>query len=131
LGGHDILDGGNGSDKLSGGGGRDILIGGYGKDSLDGGSDDDILIGGPLTATASAIRKEWIRTDISYNSRVSHLRYGGGQNGSALLTWSTVPDDGSLDTLTGREGADWFWASSSEIVDREYDYFHKRYELIK
>src|SRR5205814_5426276 len=84
-----ILVGGNGADNLSSGNGRDILIGGAGQEStMVGGNGDDILIAGATgydtNATAlSAIAKEWLRSDITYQARISHLTgaTSGGLNG--------------------------------------------------
>jgi Ca2+-binding RTX toxin-like protein len=48
--GYALLDGGAGSDDLTGGGGYNVLLGGAGADTLDGGEDGgvvDLLIGGP------------------------------------------------------------------------------------
>ncbi|MCB1774089.1 MAG: hypothetical protein KDI88_10765, partial [Gammaproteobacteria bacterium] len=44
--GNDVLYGGDGADRLSGGTGDDMLVGGDGNDSLWGNADDDLLVGG-------------------------------------------------------------------------------------
>lgn len=44
--GNDVIDGGDGADKLFGDNGTDILLGGAGRDTLDGGNGSDILFGG-------------------------------------------------------------------------------------
>lgn len=136
-GGHDVLDGGDGADFLYGGAGLDVLIGGRGVDRLEGGADDDILIGGRYTRDASLVRREWIRTDIGYDARVSNLRLGGGLNGISALNSTTCPDDGAADVLYGGTGtssgvcsADWFWGSGAEAKDREYDWARGRFELL-
>jgi Ca2+-binding RTX toxin-like protein len=41
----DSLQGGSGNDRATGGAGRDILVGGSGNDRLNGGADDDLLSG--------------------------------------------------------------------------------------
>lgn len=130
YGGHDILDGGDGDDSLFGGVGDDLLIGGRGTDRLDGDGDDDLLIGGRLSGDSAAIRREWIRTDNTYDARVANLRNGGGLNGSVRLTSSNVVDDGLADTLNGGAGIDWFWGTAAEVKDREYDYSRSLFELI-
>src|SRR5262249_54232815 len=106
-----ILLGGKGNDTLSGGAGRDLLLGGLGNDALNGGGDDDILIGGTTSydanpAALDALMAEWRRTDQTYAQRHTHLRLGGGLNGTTLLNTTTVHDAGT-DTLTGGTGLDW------------------------
>ena len=119
-----ILLGGDGDDSLSSGNGRDILIGGAGQDTLSGGNGDDLLIAGStsydartpanLQALLCAIQPEWLRTDITYAARISHLTGAtpGGLNGANFLKASgagqTVFDDSSRDTLSGANGSDWF-----------------------
>ena len=120
--GDDILLGGDGDDLLVGGSGRDLLIGGSGADRLVGNADDDILIAGftawdDQAAALCAIMDEWSRTDLSYQERVTHLRFGGGLNGAITLNADpsqgavTVFDDNAADVLTGSAGIDWFFAN--------------------
>src|SRR5262245_22289395 len=114
-----VLVGGAGNDTLLGGSGNDILIGGKGSDTLHGNGGDDILIGSTTSYDANvaalcAVLSEWGRTDISYSTRISHLKGGsGGLNGSYVLTSATVVDDGVTDTLYGDAGTDWFFALMS------------------
>ncbi len=136
------LIGGDGNDRLTAGAGPSILIGGRGQDVLMGGAADDILIGGytdydtqvagttvthtiDLNALAD-LQREWSRTDLnaasSYLSRVNHLR-GIDQatprlNNNHFLSAAVVHDDATPDSLTGAGGMDWFWGTSSEILDR-------------
>jgi Ca2+-binding RTX toxin-like protein len=124
AGGNDVLVGGSGDDTLLGGPGRSLLIGGGGLDHLTGGSDDDLLIAGTTnydtnTAALLAVLSEWKRTDADYATRILHLRNGGGNNGTFVLTSSTVHNDTAADVLTGGAGQDWFWAHLSEITDRD------------
>jgi Ca2+-binding RTX toxin-like protein len=112
--GADVLVGGSDDDMLEGGRGRDILLGGFGADELDGGRDDDFLIGDRYRQEHSevalaAIRAEWTREDLSAADRRVHLRFGGGLNGPYLIDFNTVGGDGLSDTLTGGDGADWFF----------------------
>jgi Ca2+-binding RTX toxin-like protein len=111
-----LLLGGAGDDVLYGGGRRDILIGGLGADILRGGGDDDLLIGGTTVHDAnfpalSVVASEWVRTDVDFATRVSHLNgsLAGGLNGSVVLTPLTIQDDGALDDLYGDLGQDWFF----------------------
>jgi large repetitive protein len=118
--GNDIILGGDGQDKINGGRGRDILIGGRGKDRLIGGPGDDILIGGSTdhdrnNQALSAIRAEWTALR-SFNSRVQHIRNGGGRNGSYVLNASTVHADGDVDRMVGGAGRDWLWAECIDDV---------------
>jgi Ca2+-binding RTX toxin-like protein len=119
------------TDTLLGGSGNDILIGGLGADTLRGNGGDDILIGGTTSydsnvAALCAVLREWGRTDISYSTRVSHLKGGtGGLNGAYALTTATVFDDGVADTLYGNAGLDWFFARKTGTAgqkDRVQDY---------
>jgi uncharacterized repeat protein (TIGR01451 family) len=115
-----VLLGGDGDDTLSSVTSRDILIGGIGADTLTGSLADDILIAGRTSydeATAAnqlalcSIYAEWSRLNLSYQARINHLTgaTGGGLNGTNLLQpGQTVFDDTSVDTLTGRQGQDWF-----------------------
>jgi hypothetical protein len=111
-----VLVGGAGNDTLLGGSGNDILIGGLGNDVLHGNGGNDILIGGTASydtnlSALCAVLREWGRTDVSYSTRVNHLKGGaGGLNGSFVLTTATVFDDGVTDTLYGDAGSDWFFA---------------------
>jgi uncharacterized protein YcfJ len=121
---NNILVGGAGSDRLTGGRGRDLLIGGGGSDTLTAGSGDDILIGGstiwdlasptmtfPQQLLAlNAIMAEWGSGD-SYATRVNYLQNGGGLNGSVVLNASTIVEDSTAsDTLVGAASPalDWF-----------------------
>src|SRR5262249_45117331 len=122
-----VLVGGAGNHTLLGGSGNAVLIGGLGKDTLHGNGGDDILIGGTTSydgnvAALCAVLREWARTDVSYSTRVNHLKGGaGGLNGSYVLTPATVFDDGVTDTLYGDAGLDWFFArvrGSSSQKDR-------------
>jgi hypothetical protein len=120
--GNDILVGGAGNDSLTGGSGRSLLLGGGGADTITGGGDDDILIAGTTsydanTAALVSILNEWKRTDEDYTTRISHIRNGGGVNGTFKFNSSNVHNDSSVDSLTGGAGMDWFWASLSEIHD--------------
>ncbi|HTK75114.1 MAG TPA: FG-GAP-like repeat-containing protein [Gemmataceae bacterium] len=124
--GNDISRGGSGNDVIQGGAGRDLLIGGRGNDSLNGGAGDDILIGGRTNydtnlGALSAVRLEWVRTDLAYSSRVSHVLNGGGKNGSYKLNASDVfIASVTSDLLTGSTGQDLFFAGSGrdKITDR-------------
>lgn len=127
LGGNDTLVGGAGTDTLRGGAGRDFLIGGTGTDSIEGGDDDDLLVSGtisylseskPLNRSAiDSVMAEWSRLDADYATRISNLRNGGGVNGTTLVNAATVLSDGTaIDTLTGENGQDWFWAFGGDIV---------------
>jgi Ca2+-binding RTX toxin-like protein len=125
-GGADVIVGGTGNDKISGNSGRDILIGGDGTDSLSGGNDDDILNAGTTNfdadiASLCKLQDEWTRTDKNYTFRVSHIRNGGGLNGSVKLNTSTTFSSTTLkDTLTGGSGSDLFFAAMSgdKITDK-------------
>jgi CSLREA domain-containing protein len=131
--GNDVLLGGDGDDHLHGHHGRDLLIGGRGGDRIIGEHDDDLLIAAFTSfdndaSALSAIMAEWTRTDQNYDQRVSHLRDGGGNNGSVVLvaegSGATVFDDGVEDRLTGNQGRDWFFAnlSGSGVLDKITDW---------
>ncbi|MFN0053427.1 MAG: hypothetical protein ACKV0T_14685 [Planctomycetales bacterium] len=124
-----VFFGGAGNDLLKGLGGRDLLFGGNGVDTLMGGDDDDILAGGMTTyynegtgvlnrPAIDAIMAEWARSDLDFGMRLSHLRNGGGLNGSSKLNSLTLLSDGTaVDSLTGGNGLDWFWKFGSDVIN--------------
>ncbi len=113
---NNVLVGGAGDDVIHGNGGRDLLIGGDGADAIDGGAGEDIVIGGRtfydfhLDALLH-IFSEWLRSDRTYEQRVSNLRNGGGLNENYRLNSSTVHEDNASDRLTGGADLDWFWGN--------------------
>jgi Ca2+-binding RTX toxin-like protein len=116
-GGNDVLLGQNQDVSVNGNAGRDIMVGGDGADKLNGGSGDDVLVAGGTSydnnlAALCKLLDEWKRTDLGYSSRVSHLRNGGGLNGSTKLNESTANSSaGLVDTLTGGSNTDLFYAA--------------------
>lgn len=112
--GHDIIVGGADNDVLYGGAGRDLLIGGNGADGVYGEVADDILIA-PLTihdndpAALNAIMGIWTGT-ADFATRVTTLKDG------LLTPGEEVPNlsDTFADTLTGKNGDDWFVYDASE-----------------
>jgi Ca2+-binding RTX toxin-like protein len=143
---NNVLVGHGSNELLTGGSGRDLLIAGTGTATLNAGNADDILIGGwtsydlynaagynaattydqKLTAL-EAIMAEWGSPD-SPATRISYLTYGGGRNGSFVLTGSSSTSPtvhaGGADTLVGApkqsSALDWFFASA---VDTLTNYF--------
>ena len=113
---------------LQGQAGRDILIGGLGADTLDGGADDDILIGGKTTSDAvigklNDLRAELISGNL-YGTRITNLRAGVGPSVASLKAKVTVTNDatsGSVDTLTGGTGQDWFFKSLDDVITDLFD----------
>lgn len=80
---------------------------------------DDLLVGGATSHDNDlifllALQAEWGRSDADYATRTGHLdgSLPGGLNGTALLNAQTVTDDGSVDSLFGDAGQDWFFAAS-------------------
>jgi hypothetical protein len=130
-----ILIGGTGADTITGGSGRSLLIGDQGADQITGGSGGsasggDILVGGTTIWDSDtnahfqaliSILAEW-QSGNSYASRVSHLRLGGGLNGSNKLIWgTTVKDDGVANVLTAATSAsspavDWFFTGAFDTA---------------
>jgi Ca2+-binding RTX toxin-like protein len=116
--GNDILVGGAGNDALQGGNGRDVLIGGTGGDQLTGGRDDDLLIAG-LTAwdadytALGAVRGIWT-SGGSYNVRRASIE-------TLYFNALTVFSDSNVDTLTGSQQTDWFFAQVTAGPDRPAD----------
>jgi PKD repeat protein len=127
-----VLVGGAGNDTLTGGAGRDVLIGGAGTDVVSGAAGSDLVLGG-ITAhdtnvtALSAVRSEWVRTDVALQTRINHLTgaASGGLNGTTVLTRSTVQDDGVADNLTGGTEGDWFLtevgAAADVVTDAQAD----------
>jgi hypothetical protein len=120
-----ILIGGAGADTITGGPGRSILIGDTGIDKVTGGSADDIIIGGFTNFDSSSIAHdlalasilaEWQSPNL-YQTRISHIKNGGGLNGSNKFVFGvTVHDDGSANTLTGGAGQDWFLKGAHDTI---------------
>jgi hypothetical protein len=121
---------------LTAGSGRSLLIAGFGKNLLRGSTADDIEIAGSTgfdsnIAALTGILAEW-QSANTYSVRISHLKNGGGLNGtSRLIVNSTVflpntppgPRFGSgggsqQSTLIGGGGLNWFFTLfPSTIVD--------------
>jgi VCBS repeat-containing protein len=114
-----VVIGGAGADSLTGGSGDDLLIGGAGADTVRAGSGEDIVIGAGTDfdndlAALRAIRSEWVRSDVTFATRVAHLRgSAGGLNGTRFLTATTIDEDAIRDTLYGEGGTDWFFAKTT------------------
>jgi Ca2+-binding RTX toxin-like protein len=120
-----ILVGGAGVDNIQGGSGRSVLIGGGGADHVKGGSGDDLVLGGTTNYDANdaallSVLAEW-QSGNSYAVRISHLKNGGGLNGSNKLVFgTTVHDDEAANILTGGAGMDWFFKGAHDtITDRQ------------
>jgi Ca2+-binding RTX toxin-like protein len=116
-GGADVLLGGNGADVLSGGGGRDVLIGGDGIDRLTGGADDDILIGGRTAYdqdhwALAQILAEWTSAG-TYAERTANLSAG---TGVPPLTPAQMTDGFAADVLTGDAGLELFFGGPRDQV---------------
>ncbi len=87
-----------------------------GRDTLQGGGNDDILIGGqskidPHSEAMATIVDEWELVSRNYATRVTHLKNGGGANGTTVFSDLAMPDDRARDTLTGGVGNDWYWTN--------------------
>lgn len=116
-GGSNILIGGSGADQLTGGDGRDLIFGGLGADTLSGGAGEDILFSGTTTfennrAVLDSLFVYWNRQDLIYATRVSTLR--AGNPGVPKLDSTSVIQDTSIDTLTGGDGLDWYFAKLTD-----------------
>ena len=108
-----------------GGSGRSILVGDKGPDKITAGSGDTILIGGFTDFDSSSIAHdlalesilaEW-QSSNSYATRISHIKSGGGLNGSNRLVFGvTVHDDGSANALIGGIGNDWFFEGTQDTI---------------
>lgn len=110
----DILLGKEGKDTLRGNAGRDILIGGDGLDSLTGGADDDLLLGGRTIydqdhASLFKIQTEWTSTR-AYGTRRTNLL-----NGAAVPRLSDAEiTDIHVDKLIGDLGVELFYYSAGD-----------------
>ena len=105
YGGNDILNGGNGNDRLSGFGGDDVLNGNAGADALDGGDGDDRLDGG-----SGADRMSGGRGDDTYlvddlRDRVQEAADGGTDTVEASVSF-TIPRNVEILRLTGTAAID-------------------------
>ena len=118
--GDDVLIGDSGNDLIEGGDGRDLLIGGIGADRLIGDKDEDILIAGYTiwdnnNLAIASLMKEWTSGN-SMSVRQANITNGIGlTNGYRLIgddgATQTVFNDNDVDTLTGGQGVDWFFAN--------------------
>jgi hypothetical protein len=111
--GDDILVG-NGGNVLMGGAGRDVLIAGGAASTLLGGAGEDFLIGGTTAYDAdpaglNAVRDEWARTDVDYQTRKTNLRTG-------LLAGANVVSNGQTNTLTGEADRDLYFGATREAI---------------
>ena len=125
-----ILIGRTGTNTIKGGTGRSILIGGKGKDTVTGGSGNDILIAGYTDFNNSSLANdlaldsilaEW-QSGNSYSTRISHIKNGGGLNGSNKFDWGVTVHDNSTSNANKLTGADepgalnWFFANVSHTT---------------
>lgn len=117
-----VLVGGDAADNVSAGSGRSLLIGGLGSDTVSGGAGQDIVIGAytdydhNLGALAS-ILAEW-QSANALQTRINHLRNGGGLNGNNVLVADiTVHNDAVPDVIYGGAGPNWLWGGPSEFKD--------------
>ena len=127
AGGDTIIAGsGTGQSLIIGGAGADVLKGTSGALESEGnpvGSGQDIIIGGftnydnNLVALASML-DEW-ESPTLFNTRVQHLRTGGGLNqGNVLVADVTVHADGAANVITGgKPERNWLWGQPSEFTD--------------
>ena len=104
--GNDVLDGGNGDDRIYGGEDNDTLTGGNGQDLLDGGEGDDTLSGGNDNDTLfGGAGKDTLtggNGDDTLDGGESNDTLSGG-NGADILKGGA-----SDDSLAGGSGADAF-----------------------
>ena len=124
--GNDALFGGLGNDTLDGSYGNDILVGGMGIDRLLGGAESDVVAGGssdyddPTSGGVDVIVREllnlWGDPLTSFSDRIDSLL-----NAFDPLDPSSTVDnnDGSIDSVLGGAGDDWYLASlASGQVDK-------------
>ena len=119
--GNDIILGLAGNDVLFGGNGMDFIIGGMGADTIDGGAGDDLLIGGGTIHDGNQpalglLLKEWSRTDLGYQGRITNLRNGHGYNGTTKINGPAMIFDYTIDTMVGGIDSDWFWVQLGGII---------------
>jgi hypothetical protein len=127
-GGPSLLMGGDGNDTLQGGYSRDVLIGGNGADSLSSGYASDILVGGSTSfdsqpAALGDILSRWVwggwnSSNYGFWGRTS---YCGSAGNRGVLTSADVLDDGAVDTLNVRSGADLIFATATGVIDNVLD----------
>ena len=123
----DVLLGGDGDDALIGRDGQDFLLGGTGKDYLIGNTAADILISGTSSlsqAGIDAVMKEWT-SNHSFAVKVLNLTgvipLSNRLNGNSYLTPGvTIFNDTAVDTLSGGDGDDFYYAqlfgSSADVI---------------
>ena len=126
-GGNDVLLGGDGDDALIGRDGQDFLLGGTGRDLLIGNTAADILLSGTTSLDQAGIdnvMKEWT-SNHAYLLKLANLTgyvpQAGRLNGNSYLKPEvTVFNDTAVDTLSGGDGADFYYAqlfgSSADVI---------------
>jgi hypothetical protein len=92
-----------------------------------GSGNGDLLIGATTAynldqnGELEAIMSEWMRTDLSYADRVSHILNGDDPQDPYPLNASTVFDNGAANTITGNASGDvsnlYFVTNSDVITD--------------
>ncbi len=116
--GNNMLVGGADDDTLTVDAGRDVLLAGPGADTLIGGAGSDLLIAGANSfetsdAALSAVLRAWT-APTSYAARIAQLRAG-------LLVATgnhrNLFDDTAIDSLTGNDHQDWFFASTRDQLN--------------
>jgi hypothetical protein len=119
--GHTVLVGAGTGNTLTAIGGYSLLIAGPGPGTLTGATGNTILVGGSTAydtnpTALAALMAEWARTDVAYATRVNHLLYGGGLNGSTVLNPTTFTLNAGGNTLMGNArtaGPDLFYGSQA------------------
>lgn len=119
--GANVLLGVGGDDTIAGGGGRDILVGGTGADDLSNGNFETIYVAGNATNFTTfqweSLRKEWTRTDATYQNRVNHIRNGGGFNGGTVLNGATIANDNAPDIVRAGAALDLIFRHGADVLD--------------
>ncbi|MEZ6061457.1 MAG: PKD domain-containing protein [Planctomycetaceae bacterium] len=96
---NDALFGGAGDDDVNGEKGHDILVGGDGRDRLNGGRGDDLLIGG-------RVDNDFQDVSVIDDIDAAMTEWAGGNLADAMQFLGTVVDDDERDHLFGGHGDD-------------------------
>jgi len=107
--GNDALFGGAGDDDIKGGRGADILVGGTGKDKIKGGDGNDLLIGGSLV-------KDFDDLSIIADIDSAMSEWATGDLADTFSFLGPIVDDNDKDDLFGEKNNDTIYGGTRDKV---------------
>jgi Ca2+-binding RTX toxin-like protein len=115
--GDDHISGSGANDTIDGGAGNDVITGFGGDDSIDGGDGNDVLLGGGGNDTIEGgAGEDTVAGNNFYYLTLVHGRDGDGHITSGETYQVPIAEDGSIDVITGGDGADTFHRTDQDDV---------------